>query len=588
MQAALTRLIDGFGESPLIKGKLMREMLESDRDAFRAAAIPLLKNVSDERGCRYLVTLLCTNDLLIQALCDNSALRLEEAVSVAKAAARVDPHLHVRLLHHLLDSLEAGNDPGEDAGAGRLLEIVSAVADRGSLLPLLTQLLRHPNARIRSKVALLIGRSNKSTKWLEKRMSEEDPRVRANAIEALWGVEGEQSRTILWEAAKDTHNRVAGNALVGLYRTGDAGSIAAILEMAGSGDVPRRTTAAWAMGEIEDPRFLLVLGRMLVDAQGSLRGTVFHSITAIKNGSLHNAARDHFQVGIIAGQTTGDFVRLRVTVSGQNGQPVTRLAPTQFVTWVEGAAVTRYSIEEHAQPEHLALGFIVPRRLETTDPYSQTCEKALLNSLRVKRASDVWCVLKYPEDADTAGSMAGVDRIFGQDISDSARGAALAEVDATFSARLPHLRALVEGTGHRRELPVNMIAAAERLLQTMTGARGSRHLFLFQEKTCRPDAAGLQNILAAALAARVAIHVISQCADGGLREICARTAGTFQHLSKLESLPVALENLYASLLFRYDLQYRSERIAGTETISPQPVRLQILTPDGQGEATVLY
>ncbi|MDQ2898937.1 MAG: HEAT repeat domain-containing protein [Acidobacteriota bacterium] len=576
MQAALTRLVDGFGESPSIKGKLMREMLEYDRDAFRMAAIPLLKNVSDDRGCRYLVTLLWSNDLLIQALCDDSALSLEEAVGVAKAAARVDPQLHVRLLRHLLDALEEGNEAAT-SGAGRLLEIVGAVGDRGSLLPILTQLLRHPNARIRSKVALLIGRGNKSAKWLEKRMSEEDPRVRANAIEALWGVDGVESRTILWEAAKDTHNRVAGNALVGLYRAGDVNSIAAIVEMSETSDVPRRTTAAWIMGETEDPRFLLVLGRMLADARGSLRGTVFHSITAIKNGPLHTSARDRFRIRTIEARRTADSARLRVTVSGPDGQPVTQLSPARFVIWVEGNAVTHYSVEEHAKPEALALGFVVPRRLDTTDPYRRACEEALRKSLSAKRASDVWCILKYPEGTHGAEGARSVDRLFGQDISDREPVAEPAMVDAAFSANPSSLRNAIESAGHRSELSVGMFAAVDRLLQAISGARGSRHLILLQEKTFHLDAAAIGKILMSAPAARAAIHVVSQCDDDGLREICAQTGGTFQHLTELDSLPGALENLCTSLLFRYDLQYRAT--------STQAVRLQIFTPEGQGEAS---
>ena len=61
----------------------------------------------------------------------------------------------------------------------------------------------------------MIGRGSKSTKWVMGRLSESDPRVRANAIESMWGVDTPEARTLLNFAVSDANNRVAGNALLG-------------------------------------------------------------------------------------------------------------------------------------------------------------------------------------------------------------------------------------------------------------------------------------------------------------------------------------------------------------------------------------
>ena len=584
MQAELEKLVNGFGESPLISGKQMRELLESDREGFRSAAIPLLKNISNERGCRYLVTLLWTNDMLMHALCDGSALRLEEAVSLARAAAKVDPQLHIRLLRHLLEGIETGAETVDDSSASRLLEIVSAISEGAGILPMLSQLLRHPNARIRSKAALLIGRSNKSAKWLEKRMAEADPRVRANAIEALWGINGEQSRAILWEAAKDKHNRVAGNALVGLYRSGDVTSIPAFLEMAESEEPLFRLTGVWAMGETEDPRFLPVLGRRLADAQGALRKTVFHAINRIKSALSHTSALPSLRVTILHANCTPDLMRLRVIVGDTESQPVMQLPATRFVIWDEGVPIARYSVEEHCKRDPLCVGFALPRRIELTDSFRRICQEALLGCLDNKRKPDLWCVMKYVEITTRIGSHdTASGRLFGQDMSEAAPAASLEPpAPANFSADSPVLRTRIESAGVRHELAHGIVSATERLLEGIASARGLRHLILLQEHSAAVEANAVRQITSTAQQARVAVHAVSLSADDALREICLETGGVFRHLEEPASLPGALENLYRSLLFRYELQYTPELIA-----KRQPnfsLRLQVLTQEGQGEA----
>src|SRR5205085_1468063 len=103
----------------------------------------------------------------------------------------------------------------------RLMEILAAISDGARIFPSLVRLLRHPNPHIRSKAVLMIGRGNRSPKWVRQRLADTDSRIRANAAEALWGVNNDEAREILQSLVHDSNNRVAGNAILGLYRLGD-------------------------------------------------------------------------------------------------------------------------------------------------------------------------------------------------------------------------------------------------------------------------------------------------------------------------------------------------------------------------------
>jgi len=82
-------------------------------------------------------------------------------------------------------------------------------------------LVNSSNARIRSKARFLIGRRVQNPKWFKEHLHAMDPRVRANIVEALWGVDSPEMLSILWQATKDSNNRVPGNAMFGLHMLAD-------------------------------------------------------------------------------------------------------------------------------------------------------------------------------------------------------------------------------------------------------------------------------------------------------------------------------------------------------------------------------
>ena len=75
--------------------------------------------------------------------------------------------------------------------------MTTEIADSQRILPSLMRRLRVSNPYLRSTVVKMIGKGSKSVKWVRAKLSESDPRVRANAVEALWGVDSAEARALL-------------------------------------------------------------------------------------------------------------------------------------------------------------------------------------------------------------------------------------------------------------------------------------------------------------------------------------------------------------------------------------------------------
>ena len=107
----------------------------------------------------------------------------------------------------------------------------------------------------------------------------------ANAVESLWGASAPSVSEVLLAAANDSNNRVAGNALVGLYRLRDQSAIPRISRMAADSRPQFRATAAWTMGQTGDPRFLPALEKLTRDLYASVRKNAAKAIALIPKGA---------------------------------------------------------------------------------------------------------------------------------------------------------------------------------------------------------------------------------------------------------------------------------------------------------------
>ncbi|HID56476.1 TPA: VWA domain-containing protein [Candidatus Poribacteria bacterium] len=146
----------------------------------------------------------------------------------------------------------------------KLLDILYDVADNEGIAPILVNLLASDDRKIRSKTALILGKLSDNLHFFHNALKDPDPRVRANAVEGLWGLDNPKAKDIYLEALRDENNRVRANAAKGLYEMGDPRGLQTLKEMIEDNDGMMRASSAWVLGEVGDTSMMGKLESMAV------------------------------------------------------------------------------------------------------------------------------------------------------------------------------------------------------------------------------------------------------------------------------------------------------------------------------------
>lgn len=218
----------------------------------------------------------------IRALCCPDE-PLEHTLSLVGEAMEAEPFLDVQLAEFLLgrNSRAAQDQPI----ALRILEVLDRVSTGTRLARGIGQLLGHADPLIRSKAAMVIGRRMQNFDWIEAQLREAEPRVRANMLEALWENRAPECLKAFELYRDDGDNRVAGNALYGLYLSGEADAIPGVMRLASHADPKFRATAAWLLGKIGQSEFADVLRRMVKDESRIVKGSALKSLVRINRAA---------------------------------------------------------------------------------------------------------------------------------------------------------------------------------------------------------------------------------------------------------------------------------------------------------------
>jgi hypothetical protein len=281
----------------------------------------------------------------VPLLSDPSLLTGEQAAVVTRQLSAIDPLFCIKLARALPEGPFGSGDSRLSPLVARLIELIGALQEGQQILPVAVALLRHPNRHVRSKAALVIGRVRKSHAWVDQRLGDPDPRVRANAVESLWDASTEGARAVFLAAIADSDNRVAGNAIVGLYRLGDAASIGLAAALSTSADPRRRATGAWIMGRTGDMRFVSLLGQMVTDKDPLVRRNVFRALARLKAARERHADAECLNV-IALRQTIPGAPILTVRVEDRAGAGLRGLLPTAFALTAHGVPVLQYDVQE--------------------------------------------------------------------------------------------------------------------------------------------------------------------------------------------------------------------------------------------------
>src|SRR4051794_13051718 len=141
MLSTLQSLVQSFDGTPMLASRQMRRLLETDARTFIPAAIELVRKPGASAGADYLLTLLVTNNLIVDRLADPNQMDIESAVRLARRISNTtDSFLDVKLVRMLLPTNGAPPQVTDENARLRVLELVSAISTGGRTITLLTQL----------------------------------------------------------------------------------------------------------------------------------------------------------------------------------------------------------------------------------------------------------------------------------------------------------------------------------------------------------------------------------------------------------------------------------------------------------------
>ena len=282
----LGRAIEEFHSNPLAV-QLMRRLSVEGQEVFVSAALKYMLEPEQNNAHRMLGHLLLRQDSLLDQIANPESNTRAGAVDLFRRFHSLDSCFDVRLARKLPGRGSSWGGPGNfnSDKSARALDILDETSQGRRLLPILGHLPDSHDPRISSRATLFVGRRVRSADWTARQLGRSDPRIRANAVEALWGVTTPPAMGLFEECTADRHNRVAGNALVGLHIGGRQDAIQRIQDMSHDEQPDRRITAAWAMGRIANDNLAGRLTEMVRDENLEVRGMALRALMLIRKTS---------------------------------------------------------------------------------------------------------------------------------------------------------------------------------------------------------------------------------------------------------------------------------------------------------------
>lgn len=576
-------LLDSFSERDTSGKQSLQQMLSSDEAAFSRASIRVLATATGSAGARYVLHLLRKHNLLMEALSDPTGSRREDAVAAARVISRIGGPFDAELEGVLSAALALPPSVPNAARVLRLLDVLEAASGQPRFYLFQSELMSYPDSVVRSKAALLIASSNKSVSLVGKLLLDGDLRVQANAVEALWTFEAGEAHPLLLTAARSKTARVAANAAVGLYRIGDLSSLRLLFTMASQDNPDRRTSAAWAMGETGDPRFLPYLTAWFPRSSGNERVNVLQALGRIRRREKSLAEAGPIEIRVWQAKAAGTSRSVVLTLRSADKPDLSGIKPTQFAIWEGETLVEDYEIAGQTNPALVIAGFVLPRFSSSADPYAMAVREAIERCLPFKRTEDLWRLDRYLTEPRTGEPGAPLEKA-ALPYEESLLGAFGKTHQRGFVAADEALRRIVENPGPKERAADDAIAAFDRQSDAMVKFSGKRELFLFLSRT----GAGRVDRHIARLKSdvaneRIAVHGIAPEGAEGLEEfrsLClASEGGSFAVLAP-EEIPGEVERIYAQSVNRFEVTYRAGERA-------EAGLLQITSPSGCGRAGFL-
>ena len=291
VKSYLQRAVDG--SLPSIHGlRLVQRFARETPEIFSSAALALLQSNEYSPELRFVIVKLLQQPDLMQRLTNPERMEKYSSIRLFKLLKQHDRGLDVRLAQCLPSRYETANAELTLPACDRALDVLDQASEGRRIVPILGHLVDHPAPSLSAKATLVIGKRVKSVAWTKRLLisGDRNSRDRANAIEALWGMNTREALHLFWEHARDHNNRVAGNAVMGLHIMGEATAKPNVERMAQRTEPAFRWTAAWLMEKMQREEHIEQLKRMIKDADPGVRRSALRALVTFHQQQLRTQA----------------------------------------------------------------------------------------------------------------------------------------------------------------------------------------------------------------------------------------------------------------------------------------------------------
>jgi len=591
--ADILKAIESFPEKDSNAKQVFNQLASSDPALFFAAGIRVVATSKPSEAVRYLILILAKDRRLSIGLLDSTVCTIVEAVAVARAAVEAGSQLQSTFEMGLNKALQGQASPPKAERILRILEILAVVSDQNCWSSFQVELMAYPDKMVRAKAALLIGRSTRNVGWIARRLLDRDLRVQASAVEALWGMNAEEVKPHFVSALKSGDNRVAANAALGLYISGDATAMRILLEMLRHSDPTFRLSALWAIGETRDERFLPALTEYYKRAEGKERLATVGAMSKIRRRERTAEQAGALQVHMSQAVAQADGVRrLAFALSCHPPRDLSGIKPTDCAIWENGTIIDEYQVRLATPPAILMAGFVAPWFASGDEGYEKAVREALQQCLHMKRRDDLWRIDRYSIEINPPTAEKTPPE-FIMPYDDSLITPELKASQGCLSDRELLEKALTLISPRDRAAP-DPIAAFQRQCDAFAKRGGKRHVFLFLHDMSGFDLqqeAAINRLRSIANDSSVVLHGIAPDIAGKwplLREAClSNSEGSFAETT-LEGMVDGLVDAYVNLFSRFEIVYSLPISAEAGPTLPQPpkVKLKISSERGFGESEI--
>lgn len=560
VESSIAVLEEQFPTQPTEVLRQLKEYSRTSREEFLAQTIDYLAESEDSRFSKLVFHQMREDDADLEGMLFRSlAIPNEKMLRIAALAARIEPRLPAAWTATLNDELQQWQEEDSLAPILRKMQAISHTVDPLRRITVLNPATKHADARIRAKAVALIN-----TALGEEQMpfgiEDVSSRVRATAIESMWGRRDALVREQFERHLRAKSPREAINAALGLHRAGKFQARQSLMSWAEGNDGHFGRAAVWATGQTEDPRLLVFLQQKMRSVDSSLRGHVLRALKRLREFRESAALAERLQFKVQTMEMQGlNRMRILLSITKSNGQPfpIGALQPTNFLI-EDGSQIHDQARIRFTGSETPAV-YLLLLPLQTSD----IVQSKLEDLVQSKRREDVISIQRYPAGSSTTAAVcSSID--FCQTVEAGLGLAKSSRIAAT-----------------------NWQNAIERSIASFPGRLERRHLLVVTDASWGADAEASASWAERARRFDVSFHLLARhriraaCANSW-RRLCHQTNGSFAECLAPVDLPESLDRWLLDMLCGVEITCDLVPLSATEAGKQDRLRIEAVSRHGWG------